>query len=88
MPHTLTCLPPSHRIVVRIDSWEVDSQYPNGHFVRSIGPIGSLETETQVILIEHGLCNSSFSKALLNGECVTVVQSKVYSMVSSFKCNG
>ncbi|XP_064382954.1 DIS3-like exonuclease 1 [Halichondria panicea] len=55
-----------HRIVVRIDSWEVDSQYPNGHFVRSIGPIGSLETETAVILIEHDLSNNSFSKALLN----------------------
>ena len=58
-----------HRIVVRIDSWEVDSQYPNGHFVRSIGPIGSLETETNVILIEHSLSSNTFSKALLSGEC-------------------
>ena len=63
-PNTHTC----YRIVVRIDSWDVDSLYPNGHFVRSIGPIGNLETETNVILIEHELTNNTLSKALLRGE--------------------
>ena len=29
--------------MVKIDKWEVSSQYPDGHFVRSIGPIGSIE---------------------------------------------
>jgi len=29
------------RIVVRIDSWSVNSQYPDGHFVQELGEIGS-----------------------------------------------
>ena len=56
-----------HRIVIRIDLWEVNSQYPNGHFVRDIGPIGRIETETAVILIEHQLSVTPFSKGLLKG---------------------
>lgn len=55
------------RIVIHIDSWEVGSQYPNGHFVRSIGPIGDIETETAVILVEQELAANPFSKALLEG---------------------
>ncbi|KAG0222836.1 hypothetical protein B0O80DRAFT_474034 [Mortierella sp. GBAus27b] len=43
------------RIVVRIDSWPCNSQYPNGHYVRSIGPIHDLDTEVSAILIEHGI---------------------------------
>ena len=58
----------NQRIVVHLDSWETDSQYPNGHFLRSLGPIGDLETETAVILIENDLHCPSFSRALLNGE--------------------
>ncbi|KAJ7389201.1 DIS3 mitotic control [Desmophyllum pertusum] len=41
-----------HRIVVRIDFWEVDSVYPNGHFVRSLGLIGNVETEIQALMVE------------------------------------
>ena len=57
-----------HRIVVRIDSWEPDSFYPNGHFVHSIGPAGEIETETAVIMIENNLRHPPFSRALLDGE--------------------
>ena len=28
---------------MKIDKWNLRSQYPDGHFVRSIGPIGSIE---------------------------------------------
>ena len=55
-----------HRIVVRIDIWEVDSMYPNGHFVRSLGPIGNLETEIQALMVEHSLAAPSFTEAQLN----------------------
>ena len=58
----------SHRIVVQIDTWSSSSQYPDGHFVRSIGPIGDVETETAVIMIEHDLSFPSFSRDLLNGQ--------------------
>ncbi|KAF9166308.1 DIS3 mitotic control [Actinomortierella ambigua] len=57
------------RIVVRIDSWPVDSQYPNGHFVRRLGPAHDLDTEVTAILIEHGISVSqsalSFSEGAL-----------------------
>ena len=56
------------RIVIRIDGWEVDSQYPHGHFVCSIGPIGDVETETKTILLEHGLFTQPFTKAQVR-EC-------------------
>lgn len=50
-----------HRIIVRIDSWEIDSQYPNGHFVRSLGKIGDLETEIAAILMENSISVPPFS---------------------------
>ena len=49
------------RIVVRIDSWEPDSQYPNGHFVRTLGKSGQLETDIAAILLEHDLSAAPFS---------------------------
>lgn len=52
-----------HRIIVRIDSWEIDSQYPNGHFVRSLGKIGDLETEIAAILMENSISVPPFSDA-------------------------
>ncbi|KAL5481237.1 hypothetical protein EMCRGX_G021367 [Ephydatia muelleri] len=56
----------NHRIVVCIDSWPGDSQYPIGHFVRTIGPIGDIDTETSTLLIEHGISITPFSKAVLD----------------------
>lgn len=47
---------------MRIDSWELGSQYPNGHFVRSLGQIGDLETEIQAILLENELSVLPFSE--------------------------
>ncbi|XP_019853145.1 PREDICTED: DIS3-like exonuclease 1 [Amphimedon queenslandica] len=55
-----------HRIVVRFDNWDINSYYPNGHFVRSIGPIGDTETEIQAILIENELSTSSFTQSILS----------------------
>ncbi|KAJ1648142.1 hypothetical protein LPJ64_000502, partial [Coemansia asiatica] len=39
--------------VVSIDSWPIDSQYPQGHFVRLLGPVSSLDTQIDVILVER-----------------------------------
>jgi len=50
---------------VRIDFWEVNSKYPSGHFVRSLGPIGNLETEVEVLMVEHSLAAPSFTEAQL-----------------------
>ena len=43
------------RILVCVDEWDVHSAYPSGHYVRTLGPIGDRETETQVVLIEHDM---------------------------------
>ncbi|KAG8145223.1 hypothetical protein E2320_013588 [Naja naja] len=51
------------RVVVRIDSWEPTSLYPNGHFVRVVGRIGDLEGEIQTILVENTVSVSPFSEA-------------------------
>lgn len=48
---------------MRIDSWETDSTYPNGHFVRSLGIIGDLEAEVAAILVENDIRAPPFSEA-------------------------
>ena len=50
---------------MRIDNWKTDSVYPCGHFIRSRGPIGDLETETSVILVEHSLLTLPFTEGQL-----------------------
>ncbi|XP_037952749.1 exosome complex exonuclease RRP44-like isoform X1 [Teleopsis dalmanni] len=54
------------RIVVAIDSWPRFSRYPNGHFVRSLGPLGDIKTENEVILLEHDVPHSKFSEEVLS----------------------
>lgn len=51
-----------YRVVVRIDSWESTSVYPNGHFVRVLGKIGDLEGEVAAILVENSICVAPFSE--------------------------
>lgn len=36
------------RIVVAVDSWDRNSRYPSGHYVRTIGEIGDRDTESEV----------------------------------------
>ena len=55
-----------HRILVRIDSWPVTSQYPQGHFVSVVGKMGDLETEIDTILAENDIQVSQFSQGILN----------------------
>ncbi|KAJ7994576.1 hypothetical protein DPEC_G00250900, partial [Dallia pectoralis] len=54
-----------HRVIVRIDSWDSTSLYPNGHSVRVLGQAGELETEVQTILIENSIHVAPFSEAQL-----------------------
>ncbi|XP_074090539.1 DIS3-like exonuclease 1 [Macrotis lagotis] len=51
------------RVVVRIDSWESTSVYPNGHFVRVLGRIRDLEGEIATILVENSISVAPFSEA-------------------------
>jgi exosome complex exonuclease DIS3/RRP44 len=40
------------RILVSMDSWPADSEYPLGHYVQTLGVAGTKDTETQVLLQE------------------------------------
>lgn len=53
------------RVIVRLDSWESTSVYPNGHCVRVLGKAGELETEIQTILVENCIHVPPFSEAQL-----------------------
>ncbi|XP_040081758.1 DIS3-like exonuclease 1 isoform X3 [Oryx dammah] len=61
-PQVSPC-PQDFRVVVRIDSWESTSMYPNGHFVRVLGRIGELEGEIATILVENNISVVPFSEA-------------------------
>lgn len=56
----------NQRIIVAIDQWPRHSKYPQGHFVRSLGPIGDKDTENEVLLIEHDVPHSKFSDDVLS----------------------
>lgn len=52
------------RIVVVIDDWPVDSLYPEGHYVKSLGVIGSVDAETQALLLENDVDDRPFAPAV------------------------
>lgn len=54
------------RIIIAIDHWPRHSRYPQGHFVRALGPVGDKETENEVLLLEHDVPHSKFSKEVLS----------------------
>ncbi|KAG0226605.1 exosome catalytic subunit dis3 [Actinomortierella wolfii] len=54
------------RIIVAIDTWPKTSMYPLGHFVRVLGDAGDKDTETEVLLLEHGVPFQEFSPKVLS----------------------
>ena len=40
------------RILVSMDSWPSDSEWPLGHYVKTLGVVGTKDTETEVLLQE------------------------------------
>lgn len=55
-------------IVVSIDTWSADSRYPIGHFINDLGKLGSLEAETESLLIENSIDYKPFTSDVL--ECL------------------
>ena len=43
------------RILIAIDSWPSDSQFPLGHYVKTMGETGVKDVETEVLLHEHNI---------------------------------
>ncbi|KAF3901418.1 hypothetical protein AA313_de0210258 [Arthrobotrys entomopaga] len=54
------------RIVVNIDTWERNSRFPIGHFVRALGELESKEAETEALLLEYDVQYRPFPKAVLD----------------------
>ncbi|KAL9604462.1 MAG: hypothetical protein Q9219_000427 [cf. Caloplaca sp. 3 TL-2023] len=54
------------RVVVTIDSWDQDSRYPVGHFVRSLGNLETKGAETEALLLEYDVQYRPFPKGVLD----------------------
>lgn len=49
------------RLLVEIDFWTLDSLYPTGHYIKTIGEVGDLNTEINCLMIERNINLSPFS---------------------------
>lgn len=54
------------KIVIGFNKWDCYSELPIGHFIGIIGEIGDLQTESQVILMEHNVETREFSHEVLS----------------------
>ncbi|CAI6247635.1 unnamed protein product [Periconia digitata] len=54
------------RVLATIDSWERNSRYPMGHFVRSLGELESKGAETEALLLEWDVQYKPFPKTVLD----------------------
>jgi len=63
------------RILVSIDSWPADSEYPLGHYVKTLGVTGTKDTETQVLLQEFRIPCEPFPAKVL--ACLPSVDYKI-----------
>ena len=58
------------RIVATIDSWDRDTRYPVGHYVRSLGELETKGAETEALLLEYDVQYRPFPKTVL--DCLPV----------------
>lgn len=56
----------TQKFLVSIDRWPVSSKYPEGHFVRVLGEVGSKEGELESLLEEWEVPYRAFSAAILD----------------------
>ncbi|KAL2055952.1 hypothetical protein ABVK25_003594 [Lepraria finkii] len=54
------------RVLVTIDSWDQESRYPVGHFVRSLGDLETKGAETEALLLEYDVQYRPFPKRVLD----------------------
>ncbi|KAI9881057.1 MAG: exosome catalytic subunit dis3 [Pleopsidium flavum] len=54
------------RVLVTIDSWDRDSRYPVGHFVRSLGELETKGAETEALLLEYDVQYRPFPQTVLD----------------------
>ena len=56
----------TQKFLVSIDAWPVTSRYPEGHFVRALGAVGSKEGELESLLEEWEVPYRAFSASILD----------------------
>lgn len=54
------------RIMIHIDDWQRNSNYPSGHLVKILGRAGEKSTETEAILLEHDISYLEFTPQVLS----------------------
>ena len=54
------------RVLATIDSWDPDSRYPVGHYIRSLGELETKDAETEALLLEFDVQYRPFPKAVLD----------------------
>ena len=54
------------RILATIDTWDRDSRYPVGHFIRSLGELEEKGAETEALLLEYDVQYRPFPKTVLD----------------------
>ena len=54
------------RILTSIDSWDRESRYPVGHFVRALGEVESKGAETEALLLEYDVQYRPFPRSVLD----------------------
>jgi exosome complex exonuclease DIS3/RRP44 len=54
------------RVLITIDSWDRESRYPVGHFVRSLGELENKGAETEALLLEFDVQYRPFPKTVLD----------------------
>jgi exosome complex exonuclease DIS3/RRP44 len=54
------------RVLVTIDSWDRDSRFPSGHFVRNLGELENKGAETEALLLEYDVQYRPFPKSVLD----------------------
>lgn len=54
------------RVLATIDTWERDSRYPVGHYIRSLGELETKDAEIEALLLEFDVQYRPFPKAVLD----------------------
>lgn len=54
------------RVLVSIDSWDRESRYPVGHFIRSLGELETKGAETEALLLEWDVQYRPFPKTVID----------------------
>jgi exosome complex exonuclease DIS3/RRP44 len=52
------------KVLVTVDRWDINSRYPEGHFVRTLGKVGQKEAEQEALLVEFGVAYGAFGRAI------------------------